>query len=474
VILDRVLTALEDRGLLGWDKRENQYDLHPVVRGVTWSVLDPRAKNDIYARLASHFETLPIEKSESIKSIDDLAGAIELYYALARQRRAVAAMEIFQERIFRPASGLPGALHECADLLELVLDDPQLMSDLFRHDKATAVETISKLGAASLFYGNAGRAHAWFHRLLNQRFWARHLRMDWVYSIFSLILCNQGMLSLAELSVRNAANRQALTRGLTAYAIAVSSLRRGQYETGISWLSKDQVQTMMGRHDYQVALGAPDLFELSLLAIRKGDVKTSQYYLDRISDRARSGDYPLTRIHEKSLAAAIAQNRRDYSRATELLNDALAVARYVRNFDCEIFLLIQLAETSSALGRADDARVFASDAMQLAVHLQLRLRQSDAVNMLSQVEILAGNRKEAARAAVKAYQLAWCDGPPFCYDWGIRKARENLAASGELEPTDLPPYRPIKMPNLKDHGRPANSNLKACIPFRWPRCQLTN
>ncbi len=32
-----ILADLEDRGLLGWDRRANRYDLHPLVRGVTWS-----------------------------------------------------------------------------------------------------------------------------------------------------------------------------------------------------------------------------------------------------------------------------------------------------------------------------------------------------------------------------------------------------------------------------------------------------
>jgi hypothetical protein len=30
-----ILADLEDRGLLGWDRRANRYDLHPIVRGVT-------------------------------------------------------------------------------------------------------------------------------------------------------------------------------------------------------------------------------------------------------------------------------------------------------------------------------------------------------------------------------------------------------------------------------------------------------
>ena len=38
--LDAALNVLEDRGLLGWDRRANRYDLHPIVRGVAWNGLD--------------------------------------------------------------------------------------------------------------------------------------------------------------------------------------------------------------------------------------------------------------------------------------------------------------------------------------------------------------------------------------------------------------------------------------------------
>ncbi len=40
--LDAALSELEDRGLLGWDRRANRYDLHPIVRGVAWNGLDGR------------------------------------------------------------------------------------------------------------------------------------------------------------------------------------------------------------------------------------------------------------------------------------------------------------------------------------------------------------------------------------------------------------------------------------------------
>ncbi len=57
--LDGTLTELEDRGLLGWDRRANRYDLHPIVRGVAWNGLDAAARQGVYAGLHDHFEPLP-------------------------------------------------------------------------------------------------------------------------------------------------------------------------------------------------------------------------------------------------------------------------------------------------------------------------------------------------------------------------------------------------------------------------------
>ena len=52
--LDATLTELEDRGLVGWDKAANRYDLHPIVRGVVWQGLDTRTRQDIYGILHSY------------------------------------------------------------------------------------------------------------------------------------------------------------------------------------------------------------------------------------------------------------------------------------------------------------------------------------------------------------------------------------------------------------------------------------
>ena len=40
---------------------------------------------------------------------------------------------------------------------------------------------------------------------------------------------------------------------------------------------------------------------------------------------------------------------------------------------------------------------------------------------------------------MEAYRLAWCDGPPFAYHWGLQKAKAHLSDLGAPEPV-LPPF----------------------------------
>src|SRR6185369_16346465 len=77
--LDAVLSELEDRGLVGWDKRANRYDLHPIVRGVVWENLGDDSRRGIYNNLYIYFEALSEVDSETVEAISDLTRSIEMY-----------------------------------------------------------------------------------------------------------------------------------------------------------------------------------------------------------------------------------------------------------------------------------------------------------------------------------------------------------------------------------------------------------
>ena len=122
--LDGALSELEDRGLLGWDRRANRYDLHPIVRGVAWGGLADGARRDIYGSLRSHFEAMPmIEDYLKVESLEDLTPAIELYGTLVGLGRYDDAAVVFHDRIEHATLYRLGASRQRAELLEMLFPD---------------------------------------------------------------------------------------------------------------------------------------------------------------------------------------------------------------------------------------------------------------------------------------------------------------------------------------------------------------
>ena len=75
--LDRALTELEDRGLIGWDRAANRYDAHPIVRGVAWQLTAARTNRrstQLSTRISSRWRR---RNGAEVESLADLTPAIE-------------------------------------------------------------------------------------------------------------------------------------------------------------------------------------------------------------------------------------------------------------------------------------------------------------------------------------------------------------------------------------------------------------
>ena len=98
--LDRALSELEDRGLIGWDREANRYDAHPIVRGVVWQLAGANSQRAIYTALAAHFEPMATPEWEQVESLADLAPAIERYHMLVGLGRYDDAFTLFRDRLY--------------------------------------------------------------------------------------------------------------------------------------------------------------------------------------------------------------------------------------------------------------------------------------------------------------------------------------------------------------------------------------
>ena len=97
--LDAALTELEDRGLVGWDRSGNRYDLHPIVRGVVWNSLDAARRREVCQTLQTHFQTIEVSDFLNVTNVEDLTPAIELFHALIELGRFDDACIVFRDRL---------------------------------------------------------------------------------------------------------------------------------------------------------------------------------------------------------------------------------------------------------------------------------------------------------------------------------------------------------------------------------------
>jgi tetratricopeptide (TPR) repeat protein len=135
------------------------------------------------------------------------------------------------------------------------------------------------------------------------------------------------------------------------------------------------------------------------------------------------------------LQGLAAMNLNKLSEAEECFHQALVEARERNQIGEEIPTRIRLAELRRRQGNAQAARELLEEVWEPAERGGFRLYLADAWNVLAQIESDAGHAKETIDAATRAYRLAWCDGPPFAYHWGLEKARAFLHKLRAPEPT---------------------------------------
>ncbi|HZS06547.1 MAG TPA: tetratricopeptide repeat protein [Blastocatellia bacterium] len=184
-------------------------------------------------------------------------------------------------------------------------------------------------------------------------------------------------------------------------------------------------------------------FELAQQALWVGAFVDARVFANRSWELAHVLNYERDVIRATHVQGAAALGLHDFATADERLHHALTRARQVNLVDEELPALIALAELRRREGKHDEAREFLDDVWGSAEGGPYPLFHADACNVLAQLERDAGDTKAAIEAATKAYRLAWCDGPPYAYHWGLVAAQKHLAELGAPVP-DLPPFDPAR------------------------------
>jgi tetratricopeptide (TPR) repeat protein len=439
--LDVVLSDLEDRGLVGWDRRANRYDLHPIVRGVIWSGLRDDARRDVYTALHTHFDSLPkIDNWEKVSSLEDLTPAIELYSTLIGLGRYDDALELFRDRIEKASFYRLSANRPRAELLEMLFPDgveqqPRLGNLADQSFALNALALAYQLG------GQPGRSAPLYRRAAaidSETKRSGKLGVD--LENLSDTLHVLGRLRESESAALGALTlareeRDRFHESVSLYVLGRTLVSRADAAGSESALDRSsRIFTRTSSYDG---------FVLSYLAERAlwfGDYASASDLASRAWESAsRSAAYERGFIFGARLQGETALALNDFAKADERLHHALARTRAVSLVENELPALIALAELRRRQGDRKAARELLDDVWDPAERGPYPLHHADAYNVLAQIERDEGNHSAAIDAATKAYRLAWCDGPPFAYHWGLIAAQKHLQELGAPEPA-MPPF----------------------------------
>ncbi|HKG21478.1 MAG TPA: DUF4062 domain-containing protein [Blastocatellia bacterium] len=444
--LDEMLTELEDRGLIGWDKRANRYDLHPIVRSVVWSGLGDDTRRGVYTSMRVHFEALPkISDHLKINSLEDLTPAIELYNTLIGLRRYDDAQIVFYEQLNKATLYRLSASRQRAELLEMLFPDG--LTQLPRlNSPGDQGFTLNALAQGYNLSGQPGRAASMYRRQIKIH---SAMKDDPNLSVGLSNLSNalrvSGALRESEAVIRRAlfitrkqGNRfkEAVRLKYVGLMLAVrgiasesnSALQRSLRI--LVALSRDQSEGLTNSHLAQIAIWSSK-FAIALS------------FANRAWELASARSYERDFIRAARVQGEAALGLSDFATADERLHHALTRARVVNLVEEELAALVALAELRRRENELNATREFLGDVWEAAERGPYRLIHADACNVLAQIERDAGNFPAAIEAAKRAYCLAWCDGPPFAYYWGLVAARKHLQELGAPEPP-MPPFDETK------------------------------
>jgi len=464
--LDIALTDLEDRKLVGRDKRENRYDLHPLVRAVVSKNLSDPMRQSVYSNLLSYFESLPkLTDYLGELILEDLAADIGQYRSLIGLERFNDAANLYIKQLDKPLSNRLSVSLVILELLELLfpngIEKPPLVTD--------AEIQVTILNRLALAYQLSGKPHwaiGFFRRGLRicNEFDLKIGLSEGLGSMSNALLSCGALREAAYTALRILAVRGTLVdevgqNNLRAELIgperALTPEQRDRYSEGVGLTRLGMALAAMGsewqsgialQRAWRIdeSLGDPqdqgvDNFYLAEQANWSGDYAKAFSFANIAWDLASQKKYERDFIRAARALGRAALRLEQPDDAEKRLSYALTHARAIHHVGEELPALVALAELRQSQRDFQAARELLNDVWELAESGPYPLFHADALNVLAQIERDEGNMAAAIQAATKAYRLAWCDGPPFAYHWGLEKAKQHLKELGAPEP-EMPPF----------------------------------
>ena len=436
---DAALSNLENRSLLQWDRHNNTYDLHPVIRGYVFDQLKQSDKVNTYEKIRDHFERLPPDNLEDATELSQIKNTIQIYRALMGAGQIDRAADLYMNRLADPLFLSVASYPTIVELLS-----PMFSGDLNPSRKLLTPPALltakSKgfvtyaLGAALRMSGRYGEA-AYLEKLkidldLQSKDWSGLAMALYNYSM--TLLCVNRLAAALHLS--KITQEFFLALGNESSATANLLITANIYSTEGRWEEARTVYNEFAEHptptrrDYRAGSLEASLCQLRLWegSLQPGELE------DALLMAIRGSNLP-SQCKIYCLQSELYLREGSPRRAIEAAEHALEIA-----------------------GRTGAPGFYAQGCMARALALQSR--HGEAKKLVEQeglkgdwqaasVYLEIGDMHNAQRHALLAYEKAWADGPPHIFWWELEQLKQILAHLGVPEPK-LPLFNPPKIDQI--------------------------
>lgn len=447
--LGETIQDLEDRGLLQYDPRTRQYDLHPVVRGVAAGGMKVEDKEGYGQRVVDYYSSQPHNPFEQARTMEDVENALNVVRTLlklGRYRQAADAYKVdFSTALLFNLEAHVDALSLLRHFFPTAWD--QLPRDVdasdasyLANDAAIALDICGEFQKAVGAYGAALRVD------METENWGETIAR--LHNI-SYSVANQRLVAKALRVVRLALDlATAVEDDEAVFACCLSVFthqsRHGRWqEAEATWRLLDPMGRRWPRSVYRQGQ-AEYLF--ADFQFRQGTLQE-----DHLTAAATLAEKDGNRTALRSLhwlRGSWRLERGEWALAAASFDQALTMARERRLTD-------GASETGLALAKFHLRQLTGADARSEAERLA-RLR-NPAHRYLALLWQAIGDLDQAKHHALAAYKRAWADGEPYVYRYELTRATELLNELGVSVP-DLPPYDPAK-----DEPFPWEAEVRAVI-----------
>lgn len=431
------LKYLESHGLLQWNRQQNIYDMHPVVRAYAIDVLETKQLKQINSKIADHFQASQTDHFANARNLSDVQQSIMIFKALVRATRFDEAASFLCGSFAESLLISIEAYHEILALLQPFF--PQGFDKVSVQLQSEYAETYlaNCAGVALRKTGNAAIArNVYLLRLANDLDSREEAEVHALLINLALCCfdCNQISSSRRafELALELAlaiSSREA--EGVTRLHLARYFRRTGSFREAKQHLDRfSEVRTPLKMHYYR---SGDDDAEICWLRFCMGKL-TPRELANAKAKVASGGREAMRNLLE--LETEFALQLGDDEAASHALERAIELSQ---GAGMQIDRLKgQVALVAARAGDKDRASELCH---------QLSASKTPPHAVLGATYFHIEDYDNARNHALLGYEWAWCEGPPYSHHLELTSCEEILTRLGVSKP-QLPPFEPSKARRL--------------------------